>query len=234
MRVDADFAIQFSERSFRDGTDFVRQATAVRVAQHDKIRARFFRRLPRRKRVIGIQFETVERMLGVVDDEFAVVFQETHGVADHREIFFRRASQNFLHVQHRGLAVNRHDGRAGFDEQTHLIVLFDRRIFFARRAERGELRIFEFALFGLREKFDVLGIAARPAAFNVMHPERIELLGDAEFVRDREIDAFALRTVAQGRVIDFDLGFHKCRKNGRAVSLNFARRANRKTEINGR
>jgi hypothetical protein len=25
------------------------------------------------------------------------------------------------------------------------------------------------------------------------------------------------------------LGFHKCRKNGRTVCLNFARRANRKT-----
>ena len=48
-----------------------------------------------------------------------------------------------------------------------------------------------------------------------MNPERVELLGDAELVRDREIDAFALRTVAQGRVIDFDLGFHKCPvKNG--------------------
>ena len=42
-----------------------------------------------------------------------------------------------------------------------------------------------------------------------MNPERVELLGDAELVRDREIDAFALRAVAQGRVVDFDLGFHK-------------------------
>jgi hypothetical protein len=42
-----------------------------------------------------------------------------------------------------------------------------------------------------------------------MHPECVELLGDAELVRHREIDAFALRTVAQGRVIDFNLGFHK-------------------------
>ena len=42
-----------------------------------------------------------------------------------------------------------------------------------------------------------------------MNPERVELLGDAELVRDREIDAFALRTVAQGRVVYFNLGFHK-------------------------
>jgi hypothetical protein len=42
-----------------------------------------------------------------------------------------------------------------------------------------------------------------------MNPERVELLGDAELVREREIDAFALAAVAQGRVVDFNLGFHK-------------------------
>jgi hypothetical protein len=42
-----------------------------------------------------------------------------------------------------------------------------------------------------------------------MNPERVELLGDAELVRDREIDAFALRTAAQGRVVYFNLEFHK-------------------------
>ncbi len=131
-------------------------------------------------------------------------------------------------MQHRSLAVDRDDGCSGFDEQAHLIVLFDRRIFFARRPERGEPGILEFAFFGLREKFDVLGIAARPAAFNVMNAKRIELLGDAEFVRDREIDAFALRAVAQGRVIDFDLGFHKCRKNEWLLSLKTAEVANAK------
>ena len=101
-------------------------------------------------------------------------------------------------------------GVAGLDEQAHLVVLFDRHAFFARGAERGELRVLEFFLFGLGEKLDVLGIAAGPAAFNVMDPERVELLGDAELVRDRKIDAFALRAVAQGRVVDFNLGFHNC------------------------
>jgi hypothetical protein len=42
-----------------------------------------------------------------------------------------------------------------------------------------------------------------------MNAKRIELLGNSQFVCDREIDAFALTAVAQGRVVDFDLGFHK-------------------------
>ena len=189
--------------------DFVRQTAAVRVAEHDEIRARLFRRLPGGEGVFGIKLVAVEAMLGVVDDEFAVVLEEAHGVADHREIFFRRAAQDLLHMQHGSLAVDGHDGGAGLDEQAHLVVLLNGHALFARGTERREPRVFEFFLFGLGEELDVLGIAAGPAAFNVMHPERVELLGDAELVRDREIDAFALRTVAQGRVIDFDLGFHK-------------------------
>ena len=102
--------------------------------------------------------------------------------------------------------------------------------FLPRGTECREPRIFEFFPFGLGEELDVLGIAARPAAFNVMDPERIELLGDAEFVRNREIDAFALRAVAQGRVIDFDLGFHKWPvEKRRTISLNLAALANPKT-----
>jgi hypothetical protein len=89
----------------------LRQTAAVRVAQHDEIRARFFRRLPGGERVIGIELVAVERVFGVVDDKLAVVFQKFHRVADHRQIFLRRAAQNFLHMQHRSLAVDRDDGR---------------------------------------------------------------------------------------------------------------------------
>ena len=60
VRMDADFAIQFADRSFRDGGDFLRQATAVRVAKDDKIRARFFRGLPGGERVFGVEFIAVE------------------------------------------------------------------------------------------------------------------------------------------------------------------------------
>src|SRR5207302_562966 len=89
------------------------------------------------------------------------------------------------------------------------VVVVDGRGFFARRAEGCEAGVLELLLLGLREKFDVLRIRSGPAAFDVMNPERVELLGDAELVRDREIDAFALRTVTQGRIVYFHLGFHE-------------------------
>src|SRR5207247_11203399 len=82
----------------------------------------------------------------------------------------------------------------------------------ARRAEGGEFRSLEFSAFCLVEELDVFGIAAGPAAFDVMETKGINALGDAELVRDREIDPFTLAAVAQGRVVDFHVRFHAARR----------------------
>lgn len=83
-------------------------------------------------------------MFGVVDDKLPVIFQVSHGVTDHRQIFTGRAAQNLLHMQERSLAVNRHHGRGRFDEQAHLIVLLDRRGLLPRRAEGRKLGVLKF------------------------------------------------------------------------------------------
>jgi hypothetical protein len=41
-----------------------------------------------------------------------------------------------------------------------------------------------------------------------MNPKRVEFLGDAQLVHHRKVDAFALTAIAQGRIVDFDFGFH--------------------------
>ena len=62
VSVDADFALQFSKCSFRDGGDFVRQATAVRVAQHYKIHAPAFSAARRVSSAYsGVELVAVER-----------------------------------------------------------------------------------------------------------------------------------------------------------------------------
>ena len=147
-------------------------------------------------------------MLRVVDDFFAVIFEITDRVADHAQIFVRLGAQDFRDVEQPRLADDGDDGGLGFEDQPHQVVLFHGHAFAARHAERGDLRILPFAPRGLLEELHVLRIAARPAAFNVMNPERIELLRNAELVHGREIDAFALRSVAQRRVVDFHWWFH--------------------------
>jgi hypothetical protein len=100
----------------------------------------------------------------------------------------------------------------------HQLVALDGHALAARHAEGGNLRVAPPAPGGLLEELQILRVAARPAALDVVNPEGVNPLGDAELVRDREVDAFALRAVAQGRVIEFDCRFHKARRNGNALS----------------
>jgi len=60
--------------------------------------------------------------------------------------------------------------------------------------------------FGFAEEVDVLFVGAGPAAFDVVHAEGVEALGDAEFVGEGEVDAFALGAVAEGGVVKRDGG----------------------------
>ena len=214
MRVHADFANELGKRRARDARDFTRQTTAVRVAQHDHVRARLLRRLPGRNGILLIQLVAIEAMLRVVDDELPVVFQELHGVTDHAEIFVRRAAQDFLHMQHGSLAEDRHDRRLGFEQEADLIVLLHRHALAPRRTESRELRVLKFLPLRLREELDVLGIAPRPAALDEVNAEGVNPFRNADFVRDGKVDAFTLRAIAQSRVIDFDFWFHSIPFNG--------------------
>src|SRR5207244_3709111 len=54
------------------------------------------------------------------------------------------------------------------------------------------------------EQLVVLGVGARPTRLDVVHPEPVELLGDAQLVLDGQRDPLELRPVPQGRVIDLD------------------------------
>src|SRR2546426_7435030 len=51
------------------------------------------------------------------------------------------------------------------------------------------------------EELRVLGVRARPAAFEVMDPQVVQAPGDLDFVVDRERQALALRAIPQSRVV---------------------------------
>ena len=127
------------------------------------------------------------------------------GVADHGEVFVERGAQDFLDVKPRGFADEGDDGRAGLEQERDLLVLGDGGVRAAGAAEGGEFGVLELELFGFAEEFDVFFVGARPAAFDVVHAEGVEALGDAEFVGEGEVDAFALRAVAEGGVVEGDV-----------------------------
>ena len=107
-------------------------------------------------------------------------------------------------MEHPRLAEDGDDGCGGVDEEPHLIVGRSRDVLPSRRPEGREAGVAECPPPRLFEEFDVAGIAARPAALDVVDAKRVEAFGDAELVRNGKRHAFALRPVAQGRVVDFD------------------------------
>ena len=72
-------------------------------------------------------------------------------------------------------------------------------------AERDQLGVPEVdLLLGAGEELGVPGVGARPAALDEAHAEVVQVPGDGQLVRDGEVDALALRAVAQRGVEDME------------------------------
>jgi hypothetical protein len=121
-------------------------------------------------------------VFGIVDHNFAVILQKTDCVSDHRQIFVRLGAQNFGDVQQPCLAHDRYHRRFGIQDHPHQIILLHRYTLATGHAESRDLRVLPFALPRLLEKFHVLRIRPRPAAFNVINPEGVQPLRNAELV----------------------------------------------------
>ena len=75
-------------------------------------------------------------------------------------------------------------GRAGFEKQGDLEILLNLGVGAAGASKSGDPGVLEFQLLGLAKELDVLFVGAGPAAFDVVHAEGVEPLGDAEFIRE--------------------------------------------------
>ena len=64
-------------------------------------------------------------------------------------------------------------------------------------------------LFSAGKELVVFGQRSRPTAFDISHAKLIKQRGDAELVADRERNPLLLGPVAQGGVIDFEVGHKK-------------------------
>src|ERR1022692_4456378 len=107
-------------------------------------------------------------MLGVIDHFLAVVLDVAHGFGDEDEVLVLGDAEGAFDVEVPGLAEDRDDGGTGFDQGAHVAVLMDRVLGEARAAARGEPGVVQGKLGGALEEFLVFGVAAGPAALNVI------------------------------------------------------------------
>src|SRR5512139_4066892 len=91
-----------------DGCAYVaREAPAVRIAEHQAVRARLLGGQQALEREVMVILETVEEVLGVEEDFFRVFLEVGHGVRDYIEVFLETDLQGLPDVEVPGLPHNR-------------------------------------------------------------------------------------------------------------------------------
>ena len=117
----------------------------------------------------GLPIIAVEEVLGVVHHFFAVSPQVGYGLGNQLQVFLFGDAERAGGVQVPALAEDRDHGRTGGDQRLHVAIFFHGMTGEAGGAERGELRVLEVQFgWGAGEEVLVLGIRARPAAFDVV------------------------------------------------------------------
>ncbi len=187
----------------RDLLDFPRHRAAVSLAQHQHRRAAVERRLQRLERVLGTELVAVEEVLGVVDHFTPVRGQKGKTLADDAQVFFRCGADHLGHMQQRRFADHGADGGLGVEQREDVRVVVGRASHAAGHAKRGDFGVRQSEILRTLEVGGVLGVGAGPAAFDVGHTEVVQKLRDPELVVHRKGDVFALRAVAERRVVDF-------------------------------
>ena len=180
---------------------------AVGIAEAEDVGAGLMGGLQGAQGVIGIGGVAIEEVLGVVDDFLAVILDVADGFGDEDEVFFVGDAERAFDVKVPGLAEDGDDGSAGFDQGADVAVFVHGILGEAGAAEGGELGVVQVEFGGALEELLVLGVAAGPAALNVINTELVQLLGNDELVVHGERDGLALRAVPESGVEGMD--FHK-------------------------
>ncbi len=99
---------------------------------------------------------------------------------------------------------NRHHRRLRFQQGRQLRVILRLQVGPTGRSKGRHFRVLEGFLFRQLEKDHVPRIRSRPAALNVINPERIQQLRHEDLVFSGKGNALTLRAIAQSGVIDQD------------------------------
>jgi len=205
VRVDADLRSgQMLAHGTRGRGDFMRQASAIGLAEDEALRAGFVRGLQHGKR-IGVVFEvSVKEVLGVEEYAAALRLEITHGFAHDGEVLFQRHPQDLGGVDHGGLREDRDHFGACAEQRLDVAVVLHRVLGIAGRSECRHLRVLEIEILRAFEKLHCLGIGTGLSAFDVADAEFIQQAHQGNLVIRTEFDAGTLCAIAQGGVIHFD------------------------------
>src|ERR1019366_7403320 len=211
--VDADDTIE-TAADFGDDLDEPRgDGATVGIAEAENISAGGMGGLQGAEGVIGVGDVAVEEMLGVVDEFLAVGLDIADGFGDEDEVLVVGDAEGAFDVEVPGLAEDGDDGGTGFDQGADVAVLMDGVLGEAGAAESREPGVVEGDPGSAFEELLVFGVAAGPAALNVIDTQLIQFLGNDDLVVHGERDGLALRAIAESGVEGMDFHRNSSRKN---------------------
>ena len=207
MGVDADFALGKAGADGADGGgDFGWEATAIGIAEYEVVGSCFGGGFESAEGVIGIGGVAIEEVFRVIDDFASLFFEEGDGVGDHAKVFDGGGAKDFFDVQEPAFAEDGDDGGFRFEEEADLGIGGGVDVGSAGGAEGGEFGGAPVEFSGLGKEVSILVVGAWPTAFDVVESVGGEAFGEAKFIGEGEVDAFALSTIAQGGVVKGESG----------------------------
>ena len=122
----------------RELLDVPRQRASVRVAQHDKFRARFGRRGRTFHRKLRVRLTTVEVVFAVHQDLLPSGYEVSDGFLNHRDVLLRGDAENLLALLVPRLSHDAHARGGAVGESLKTLVIVCSYPSAAGHAERGE------------------------------------------------------------------------------------------------
>ncbi len=205
--MDADFALGKAGADGADGgSDFGGESAAISIAEDKIVGSCFGGSLESAEGVIGIGGVAIEEVFGVIDDFSSLFFEDGDGVGDHAKVFDGGGAKDFFNVKEPAFSEDGDDGGFCFEEEADLGIGGGVDVGSAGGAEGGEFGGAPVEFAGLGKEVSILVVGAWPTAFDVVETVGGEAFGEAKFIGEGEVNAFALSTIAQGGVVKGEIG----------------------------
>jgi hypothetical protein len=205
--VDADVGLGKAGADGADGGgDFRGKAPAIGIAEDEVVGSCFGGGFESAEGVIGIGVVAIKEVLRVIDDFASLFFEDGDGVGDHAKVFHGGGTKDFFDVKEPAFSEDGDYGGFRLEEEADLGIGGGVNVGSAGGAEGGEFGGAPVEFSGLGKEVSIFVVGARPTAFDVVKTVGGEAFGEAKFIGEREVNAFALGTIAQGGVVEGESG----------------------------
>lgn len=213
--MDANFALRKAGADGTDGGgDLGGESAPIGIAEDEVVGSCFRGGFESAEGVIGIGGVAIEKVFGVIDDFASLFFENGDGVGNHAEVFDGGGAKDFFDVQEPAFAEDGNDGGFCLEEEADLGIGGGVDVGSAGGTEGGEFGGAPVEFSGLGKEISVFVVGAWPTAFDVVKAVGGEAFGEAKFIGEGEVNAFALGTIAQGGVVkgESGVGGHRSRE----------------------